>query len=203
MEGWASMSFFITAFITLFVIVDPLGNTAVFAGLAGKMNAKEARITALKATIIAICVMMFFGFVGKIILSHMGISPAAFKIAGGLLLFYTAFNMVMGGHSQTAPKAADSSDNIAVFPMAIPLMAGPGCATAFILLLDTAREQSVNVLYVIAAMVLVEFLTFIGLVAATRIMAFVGEGALGVLARVTGIFIAALAVQFILNGLYI
>ena len=99
------MSFFITAFITLFVIVDPLGNTAVFAGLSGKMNVKDARITALKATMIAICVMLFFGFVGKLILVHMGISPAAFKIAGGLLLFYTAFNMVMGGHSRKAPKA--------------------------------------------------------------------------------------------------
>jgi multiple antibiotic resistance protein len=111
--------------------------------------------------------------------------------------------MVMGGHSRTAPKAAAASENIAVFPMAIPLMAGPGCATAFILLLDTAQEQSVNALYVIVAMILVEFLTLIGLVTATRIMALVGEGALGILARVTGISIAALAVQFILSALNI
>jgi multiple antibiotic resistance protein len=149
---------------------------------------------AIKAALISMAVILFFGFAGQIILNHMGISPEAFKIAGGLLLFYTAFNLVMGGHEQTAPDASSTSDNIAVFPMAIPLMAGPGCAAAFILLLESAREQSVSLLYIVLALLAVETLACFALLMATQIKNWLGQGALSILARVTGIFLAALAI---------
>lgn len=194
------MDLFITAFITLIVIVDPLGNAAVFSGLTSKIKARETQVIAVKAALISIGVLLFFGFAGQVILNHMGISPESFKIAGGLLLFYTAFNMVMGGHEQTAPKASSTSDNIAVFPMAIPLMAGPGCAAAFILLLETAREQSVSLLYIMAAMIAVQALACLALLMATQIKNWLGQGALSILARVMGIFLAAMAVQFIVDG---
>ncbi len=195
------MDIFTTAFIAMFVIVDPLGNAAVFSGLTAKNSKQEALRIALKAVLIAVCVLLFFGFFGKDVLTHMGISQKAFKVAGGLLLFYTAFNMVMGGHEQTAPKASATSDDIAIFPMAIPLLAGPGCATALILLMDSARAQNTSVLYVVAAMVLVELTALFTLVAATQIKALFGTGALSILARIMGILLAALAMQFIMDGL--
>jgi len=149
------MSFFTTVFITIFTIVDPLGTSAVFAGLTSKLSTKETYKIALQATVIAVAVLLFFGFIGKIVLEHMGISSEAFKVAGGLLLFYTAFRMVLGGHEKNAPSVSDTSNTIAVFPMAIPLMAGPGCATAFILLLETAQAQETSSLMVVLAMLAV------------------------------------------------
>lgn len=194
------MVLFITAFIAMLVIVDPLGNAAVFAGLtAGKTKADAFKI-ALKATLVAIGVLLFFGYAGAYILDYMGISNDAFKIAGGLLLFYTAFNMVMGGHEQTAPQSAKTSEDLAVFPMAIPLMAGPGCATAFILLLEKAERADMHDIYIIAAMILVEVLTFIALATARPITQILGRGALSILARIMGILLAALSVQFIVDG---
>lgn len=195
------MELFVVAFITLLVIVDPLGNAAVFSGLSAKMKPKDARATAIRATLIAIAVLLFFGFVGKFILTYMGISNEAFKIAGGLLLFYTAFKMVLGGHEQSAPDVEDHK-NIAIFPMAIPLMAGPGCATAFIILLDEAKAENITaVTYVVAAMFIVEIITLFCLFTATQIKRIMGEGALSIVARVMGIFLAALSVQLILDGI--
>ena len=195
------MDLFITTFITLFVVVDPLGDAAVFTGLTADMPKRETRKLAAKATCIAICVLLFFGFVGNIILEHMGITPDAFKIAGGLLLFYTAFKMVMGGHEQTAPEDAKTSSDVAIFPMAIPLMAGPGAAAAFMLMLDNARASEVSLLAPIMAMLAVELMTFVALYMAAEIKALIGRGALSIFARVMGIFLAALSVQFILAGL--
>ncbi len=195
------MTLFITAFITMFTITDPLGCAAVFAGLTTGQTRKTIIKMAIKATLIAAGVLLFFGFVGKFVLAHMGISDAALKIAGGLLLFHTAFHMVLGGHEQNAPEPDVNAENIAVFPMAIPLMAGPGCATAFILLLDTARAEGVSISYVMAATFGVQILTGICLIAASQIKDWLGEAPLSVLARVMGIFLAALSVQFVLDGI--
>lgn len=195
------MGLFITAFVALFVIIDPLGSAAVFSGLTAKINKKQAIKIAFKAVLIAICVLLFFGVFGHTILTHMGISQTSFKIAGGLLLFYTAFRMVMGGHEQTAPTASASSSDIAIFPLAIPLLAGPGCITAFILLVEKAQAQGEPVVYVVFAMLLVELLAFFALITATQIKRLLGEGALSVLARMTGILLAALAVQFVIDGI--
>lgn len=195
------MELFIVAFITLLVIVDPPGNVAVFSGLTTKMKSDQARRTAVRAFVIAITVLLFFGFIGKYVLVYMGISSEAFKIAGGLLLFYTAFRMVLGGHEQSAPTP-DKLDHIAIFPMAIPLMAGPGCATAFIILMDEARAESVTaMLYVLGAMLLVEVINLACLFASTQIKKLVGDGALSVSARVMGIFLAAMSVQLIVDGI--
>lgn len=195
------MTLFITAFITMFTITDPLGCAAVFAGLTTGHNRRTILKMAIKATLIAMGVLLFFGFVGKFILAHMGISDAALKIAGGILLFHTAFHMVLGGHEQNAPEPDVNAENIAVFPMAIPLMAGPGCATAFILLLDTARAESISILYVISATLAVQLLTCLCLISASPIKDWLGEAPLSVLARVMGIFLAALSVQFVLDGI--
>ena len=195
------MELFYTAVIMLVVVLDPLGNAAVFAGLTHNQNSRESAYIAVQATAIALGTLLFFGFVGGYVMDYMGIHSASFRIAGGVLLFHTAFHMIMGGHADNAPEVTNTKRNIAVFPMAIPLMAGPGCATATILLFDMARREEQTVLIIVAAIVLTQLAGLACLFAATGLRRYMGSNALSILARVTGIFLAALAIQFISDGL--
>lgn len=194
---------FLTALVTLIVIIDPLGTAAVFGALTGGMEKAASLNIARKAVFTGAGVLLFFGLVGAWLLTQLGITLDAFRIAGGLLLFVTAFRMLMGHHDQQDINKdntvySDRSD-IAIFPLAIPLLSGPGCITAIILLMgkaDTYGEKGL----VLLAMVLAVGSAYIAMAAVERLKKLLGAGGIQIIARLMGILLAALAIQFIADG---
>lgn len=197
------ISAFISAFVAMFVIVDPLGTAAVFAVLTGHFSKEQARATAVKAVLIAIGVLVGFSLIGEALLHHMGISLHAFRIAGGFLLFVTAFRMLMGSHDASHLNSEETSyadrSNVAIFPLAIPFLAGPGCMTAALLNVSNTHLPAEKI-SVLAAIVLVEVLALICMFAANKIVRAIGPDGTSLLARLMGILLAAMGVQFIADG---
>jgi len=195
------LSEFLTAFVTLFVIVDPIGTAAVFVGLSRNLTVAQGRAIAFKACLIAFSVLLFFTFFGSWLLNHIGITVPAFRVAGGILLFVTAYRMVMTGETaESTPRGAEQAKHIAVFPLAIPLLAGPGCMTATVLTSQRMSENGTLFLGV-GALVAVMLIALLCLLTANRVMRLMGESVISVLARLFGVLLAALAVQFIADGL--
>jgi multiple antibiotic resistance protein len=197
------MELFLSALVTLVVITDPLGMAVVYGVLTGKMPAPDAKRIARNACLIGGLVMLFFALAGAHFIQLLGISLDAFRISGGLLLFVIAFRMLMGHpEQQDIRKGGDvyaERKDIAVFPLAIPLLSGPGCITAVILLTNQAHTVT-DQLYVYAAMlgtVIVAWLCMMGLQSLKKIL---GEGGIMIMERLFGIVLAALAIQFIADG---
>lgn len=194
---------FINAFITLTVIVDPVGTAAVFCAMTVGYDAVKFRKTTFRAVTIAFTILLVFAFFGSVFLKKLGISLPAFRIAGGILLFVTAFRMLFG---QPQPESLHKDDNryeehdIAVFPIAIPLLAGPGCMTAIILLMSRA-DGPLQSTAVVGALVATHLLALGCLLAAAHIQKVLGSGGVNILARVMGVILAAMSVQFVTDGL--
>ncbi|MCC0047993.1 MAG: MarC family protein [Rhodobiaceae bacterium] len=200
------IEFAISAAATLFVVVDPLGLAPIFIGVTGGMTKEQRREVAIRSTIIAAIVLTISLLIGKPLLSALGISLPAFRVAGGLLLFWTAAEMVFEKRQErkesTAKKtiSKDHIENIAAFPLAVPLMAGPGAITAIILLAGQADGHYVRYGVVFGAMALVLLSCFITYLLAIRIEKLLGITGRIVLARLLGVILAALAVQFVADG---
>lgn len=197
------MELFISAFVSLFVVVDPFGTAAVFAVLTQTMTQREKTFVAFKAMLIAIAILLVFSYTGRALLDYMHISLPAFRVAGGALLFVTAFRMIMGFHDPDQLNSEktiykDRSD-IAVFPLAIPMHAGPGVMTAVIMFSTAAHDFSSH-LQVTAAIIIVQILAFMSLIGAGVLSRFFGATGNSIIARVMGILLAAMAVQFIADG---
>ena len=198
--------FITSAIATLLVVADPVLMSALFLGITNGMGKEQRREVALRASIIAFCILLAAGLGGAQLLNLLGISLSAFRIAGGLLLLSAAAEMVFDRRSQrlqaTAEQAitVDHVRNIAAFPLAIPLMAGPGAITAMILLAGRAdgRIEYLVSLYVVAGLVMAA--CFACFLAAERISKIMGITGRAVLTRLLGIILAALAVQFIIDG---
>lgn len=197
-------SAFISAFVAMFVIIDPLGTATVFAILTNRFKEKETRSIAFKAVTIAICILVGFSLIGETLLHHMGISIHAFRIAGGFLLFVTAFRMLMGSHDASHLESDETSyadrSNIAIFPLAIPFLAGPGCMTAVLLNVTNTPVFSEK-LMVVSATIFVELLALASMLCAARLAKVLGPSGSSLLARLMGILLAAMAVQFIADGI--
>lgn len=197
------MEFFFSAFVSLFVIVDPFGTAAVFAVLTAAMDGAQKRKIAVKAVLIAVCIMLVFSVVGRSLLEYMHISLPAFRVAGGLLLFITAFRMIMGFHDEDQINSEKGSyrdrSSIAVFPLAIPLLSGPGVMTA-VIMFSTAAHNVATHAQVIAAIVIVQVLALASLLGAGALGRFFGATGNSIIARIMGILLAAMAVQFVADG---
>ena len=201
------LSDFVTSAVaTLLVVADPVFLSALFLGVTHGMADKQRREVALRASAIAFCILLAAGLGGAKLLELLGISLSAFRIAGGLLLLSAAAEMVSDRRSQrlqaTAEQAisVDHVKNIAAFPLAIPLMAGPGAITAMILLAGRAdgRMDYLIALYAVAALVMAACcLCFLMADRISRLMGITGRA---VLTRLLGIILAALAVQFVIDG---
>ena len=193
------------AFVTLVVVIDPLGLAPIFAALTRGNSAKSKREMAIKGTALGAGILLVFVFFGNPLLNALGIEIAAFRIAGGALLFLTALDMIFasssGMRSRTVREQEEVSyeDDISVFPLAIPLIAGPGAITS--ILLYTGDRGSLEIMAVLGVLALVLLLVLVSLLLAPRIMALFGETGSNVLSRVLGVLLAALAVQFVLDGL--
>jgi len=192
-------------FLALLVVVDPMGLAPVFAGLTGGYSDAEKRQIALRAVGIGSATLLVFALVGNALLEALGIGLPAFRIAGGVLLFLTALDMIFarpsGVRTKTVSgsKPANDGHDIAVFPLAIPLIAGPGAITT--ILLYTGDKSFVGMLPILGVLFCVLALVLVALLFTTRIMRVFGETGANVLARVLGVLLAALAVQFIVDGL--
>ncbi len=197
----------IYTFINLVVIIDPVGVAAMFAGLTGRMEPPERRRIATRAVVIAGIVLLVFAVGGDYLLKALGISLPAFRLAGGALLFLIAIDMLLAGHagfrSLTRPEDAEArvSDDLSVFPLAIPLIAGPGAMTSMVLLMGRAGGEPAQMLTVLLVLAGVLTLSFALLLAAARIVKILGVTGINVVARVLGIVLAGLAAQLILDGL--
>jgi multiple antibiotic resistance protein len=196
-----------SAIATLLVIADPIFLSALFLGLTNELTREQRREVALRGSLIAFCILLGAGLGGARLLELLGISLSAFRIAGGLLLLSAAAEMVFDRRSQrqqdTVAKAitVDHVKNIAAFPLAIPLMAGPGGITAMILLAGRAEGDwsKLGALYAVAGLVMLScYICFLG---AERISKTLGITGRAVISRLLGIILAALAVQFIIDGI--
>jgi len=194
------------ALVTMLVTLDPPGLAPIFLSLTRGMSAGERRQVAVRASIIAFCIIGFFGVAGDVVLKALGVSLPAFRIAGGLLLFWIAFEMVFERRTERKQQTADTAitkdhiRNVAAFPLAIPLMAGPGALTATILLAGRAHGDPVMLLTlaVICGLVILSCLAVF--LAASSISKLLGVTGNVVLTRLLGVILAALAVQFVIDG---
>lgn len=195
-----------SALVTMLVTLDPPGLAPIFLSLTRGMTAGERRQVAIRACIIAFVIMAFFGIAGDVVLKALGVSLPAFRIAGGLLLFWIAFEMVFERRSERKQQTADSAitldhiRNVAAFPLAIPLMAGPGTLTATMLLAGRAGGDFA-MLAALAAISGVGILACLAtFLLATPISRLLGVTGNIVLSRLLGVILAALAVQFVIDG---
>lgn len=197
----------IVAFATFFATVSPLDISAIFAALTAGTTARHRRTMAVRATIVATIILLLFALVGKPLLATIGISLPALRTAGGILLLLMAIEMVFarrsGGTSATDEEKheAASREDISVFPLATPLIAGPGTMGAAILLMANAEGDLKLQAAVIGALLTVLLLTAAALMLAGRIQQLLGVTGMHVVTRVMGILLSALAVQFIFDGI--
>ena len=194
---------FLNAFISLLVITNPLAVASVFVGLMAQSAPKEAKATALKAVAVAFGLLLFFAFLGEWLLTSLGIRLPSFHVAGGILLFAVSFRMVFGdsriGTPGTDQSAFADRADVAVFPLAIPLISGPGCMTVIILLMSRTKDMMGD-MAVIMALTLVMGITLATLLASRNILRVLGTSGNVIVARVMGIILAARSVQFIVDG---
>lgn len=197
---------FLSAFVTFFVVIDPPGCAPIYAGLTKGASAAQARNMALRATMIASIILLIFALFGQELLGALHIELNSFRIAGGLMLFFIAFEMVFEKRTQRRESRAEKIaatpeiEDVSVFPMAMPMLAGPGAIAAVMLLMNEANGLSES-LEVLAALAAVLVITAGSLVAAGPLIRLLGDKVEAVITRLLGVLLAALAAQYVIDGL--
>ena len=190
------------AFITFFVVIDPIGLVPVFLGLAGTRSDAEQTRIARKAILVAGIILFGFALVGGPLLRNMGISLDALRVAGGLLLFRIAVGMVFAQSERETPEEQEEArqrQDISVFPLAIPLIAGPGALASVLILSGEAKTAAGYAMVLLMALV-VMILAYAFLRASSRLSRVLGRTGVNVITRVLGVLLAALAVQYVADG---
>lgn len=196
---------FISALATLFVVIDPPGCAPIYSSLTAGASAQQRRSMAIRSVLVAAAVLLFFAFLGKGMLAALGISLDAFRIAGGILLFLIASEMVFEKRTErrntrAQEVASKEIEDVSVFPMAIPMLAGPGSIASVMLLTSQANgwaERSV----VLVALGIVLASTLVALLAAGPLMRFLGDKLEAMITRLLGVILAALAAQYVIDGI--
>ena len=192
----------ISAVVTLFVVIDPIGLGPIFIGLTAGMPGPQKRKIGLEACIIAFILLAGSALFGDWLLTKLGISLAAFRIAGGLLLFAIAFEMVFERRiERKAEQAGSAGAHIAAFPLAIPLMAGPGAITAMVLLAGRVNGDTLGFALLIATMGLMMLVAYVVFLTSSYLERLLGAQGLAVFGRLLGVLLAALAVQYVADGI--
>jgi len=200
------LELFLSAFVTLFVVIDPPGCAPIYAGLTSGATSVQRRSMAVRACLIAGAILFGFALFGADLLAALHIELDAFRIAGGIMLFLIATEMVFEKRTQRREDRADQVrdnpeiDDVAVFPMAMPMLAGPG-AIASIMLLEGSAMGLEGTLVVLAALAAVLLLTLLALLAASPLMRIFGSQVEAVITRLLGVLLAALAAQYVIDGL--
>ena len=197
---------FVSAFITLFVVIDPPGCAPIYASMTTDANAQQRRSMAIRAIIVAGGILLVFALFGEALLSALHIELNSFRIAGGIMLFLIALDMVFEKRTerreQRAQKVIETPEieDVSIFPMAMPMIAGPG-SIASVMLLVSQNEGLDRALTILAALVAVLLLTLAALLTAGPLMKLLGAKAEAVITRLLGVLLAALAAQFVIDGL--
>lgn len=197
----ADYAIYITAFVTLFVIIDPFGLAPLFVALTQGEDARHRRNIAIRSCAIGAFLLTLFGLFGEALLGFVGISMPAFRIAGGILLFLTALDMLFERRTKRREDQSASANDPSVFPLATPLIAGPGAMATMILLVGQSPSDWAWIAAVHLVMVLVLCVTLIFFLAAGVIERLLGPTGINVVTRLLGMLLAALSVQFVLDGL--
>ena len=193
---------FFQTFVLYFVVIDPLAAAPLFLIVTQGFKIKDKLKTAFEATLIATLILMFFAILGKFILTYLQISLSAFTIAGGVILFLISLEMLFDKRSQRKEdEIKENSSATAVFPLAIPLLAGPAAITSVIVSVADMGENLTSQITGLLALILVMTLTFISFYVVTKSSKIINKKITSVVSRVIGIILAGLSVQFILDGI--
>jgi multiple antibiotic resistance protein len=212
--SWAGfVAVFIPAFVTLFVVIDPPASAPIFASLTDGTTTRHKRLMAYRATAIATCILLFFALVGQIFLDKLGISLDAFRTAGGILLFIIALDMVFEKRTERREKRANEvmeeaqakhvpmeEEDISVFPMALPMIAGPGAIGTIMLLMAKHENDLSAKVGVLAATAAVLVIVLFTLLLAPQLNRILGKALSTIITRVLGVILAAMAAQFVFDG---
>ena len=196
---------YISSLITFFVVIDPPGCAPIYAGLSAGASTVQKRAMAMRAVGVAAAILFVFALFGEALLKGLGISLASFRIAGGIMLFLIAIDMVFEKRTERRETraqevSASEAEDVSVFPMAIPMIAGPG-SIATVMLLSARAQGTLEGVVVFSAMTLVLLLTLLALLAAGPLMKLIGAKLEAMITRILGVILAALATQFVLDGL--
>lgn len=197
---------FLSAFVTLFVVIDPPGCAPIYAGLVSGATQRQATVMAVRACLIATVILIIFALFGENLLDALHIELNSFRLAGGIMLFLIALDMVFEKRTQRREeraeriKATPEVEDVSVFPMAMPMIAGPGSIATIMLLMGRA-EGTPQTLLILAAMGAVMVLTLLALIAAKPLMRLLGSQVEAVITRLLGVLLAALAAQYVIDGL--
>lgn len=202
----STLTFTISAFVTFLTIIDPVGLAPVVVALMAQHSEAQRKVIITRATLISAGIIAFFAVVGRFLLDRLGINLYAFDIAGGALLFLVAVDMLFGRQSGARETKAESEealtrDDVSVFPLAIPMIAGPGTIATTILYVDLATPHPLDLLAVAAAIICALLAAWLVMRSSVQIIRLFGRTGILVLSRILGILLAALAIQFILNGI--
>jgi multiple antibiotic resistance protein len=193
-------------FVVLLVVIDPVGVAPMFGSLTRGGGEAHRRRMAFKGTALAAAILLVFALMGDWLLTTLGITLPAFKIAGGILLFLIALDMVFarqsGGRSTTGGEQEEArhKEDISVFPLAFPLIAGPGALTTILLMVGESRGNPLQFVAMIGVLMVILALTLACLLISGRLMKFLGQTGANVMDRLFGVILAALAVQFVIDG---
>jgi len=189
------------SFVLYFVVIDPLGTLAIFLIILPNIKGNKSTV-AFEATIYAFIVLVFFFFLGKIILNHLNIDLYSFKIAGGIILLLISLEMLLNKRAERKTKVIKGEKNYsAIFPLAVPLLAGPAAITSVIITSSTEKQNMVWSFYNIFALFLVLIITLIFFLLAVKYEKYIKAKLLQVLSRIIAILLCALSIQFILDGI--
>ncbi|PLX94434.1 MAG: antibiotic resistance protein MarC [Desulfuromonas sp.] len=197
----------VVAFTTFFATIGPIDVAAMFAAMTPKASSAFRRSMAVRGTLVASLILLLFALVGEFLLQSLGISLAALKVAGGILLLLIGIDMVFarssGGTTTTSEETSEAvgKHDISIFPLATPLIAGPGTMGATILLMANAKGDLMAEFVILAALVVVLLLTMTLLLVATKVQKLFGVTGMHVVSRVFGVLLTALAVQFMFDGI--
>lgn len=200
------ITFVISAFVTFFTIIDPVGLAPVVIGLTANLDDAQRKVIVTRATVISAAIIAFFAIVGRFLLDRLGIQLYAFDMAGGALLFLVAVDMLFGRPSGTRETKAEADEamtreDISIFPLAVPMIAGPGTIATTILYVDIATPHPLDLLAVAAAIICSLLTAWLVMRSSLALVRIFGRTGIMVLSRILGILLAALALQFILNGI--
>ncbi len=186
-------------FVTLFVTIDPVGTVPIFLAVCAGTQPRESRRMAMQAVLIAGGVLLGFVFLGQLLLQTLHIEMVSFQISGGLILFLIAMSMLFG-YSHGGHPAASPQQNPAIFPLAMPIIAGPGAILAAVVLTDNDRHNLVEQAETVAMIVAVLVVQWVILLAASRIQKWIGQSGTSILSRVMGLILAAMSVETIVGA---
>jgi len=194
----------ITIFLAVFIVVDPFGIVPVFISLAGSFPQGRKRATILKAVIVAFVVLCVFIFTGNVILRFLGIQPGSFFIAGGILMFIVSIDLLLGkpGRTKTSGNEGEEErEDVSIFPLAVPMLAGPGAITTVLLYVSEDPAPSFILPILVASVALVLALAGLTMLLSSYFLRVLGKTGVSVIERIMGIVLTGLSVQFVYDGL--